>query len=352
MSFRAAVLHSGTSPQPVGGLFGWGGKRGSSPAPFDAVDPARLAGPQGSHPLALVAAEDLVRRSTDGLDGEIVIRDPVRIGDGIAGTLRLTARRDVNSRGAVLRLVGLALAEQQRSHEERDRDGRVTRSEHWVEANGKLFEQLPFSTPPLPATLTAGQTVETEFSIPAPRLGPPSAHLGSALIAWAVEARWDVAMRGDERVAAPIDVRQNIDYLRSGAVRLAQGALFDAWQVRDATISVRPLPPAIAGQELEVTVSWPSAGGGRGARLELQADVQAPNGMKGIVLWSTSVDPAAFREGLTVSVPVPDDAPPTLEAQGLAVGYRLRALVDRAFRPDVAVERAIAVMSAGSFAEG
>jgi hypothetical protein len=44
MSFRAAVLHSGTNPQPVGGFFGWGGKRGSSPAPFDAVDPTHLAG--------------------------------------------------------------------------------------------------------------------------------------------------------------------------------------------------------------------------------------------------------------------------------------------------------------------
>lgn len=344
MSFRAAVLASGTSPQPVGGFFGWGGKRGSSPAPFDAIDPTLLAGPQGSHPLAAVTADELVQRSTEAIDGEIVTHDPVRIGEGIKGTLRMTARRDIASRGAVLRLVGVVLAEQRRSYEERDKDGRVTRSENWVEANGKLFEQLPFSAPPLPATLSSGQTLETEFTIPAPRLGPPSAHLGSALIAWAVEARWDLARRGDERVAVPIDVRQNIDYLHSGAVRLAQGALFDAWQVGDATISVRPLPPAIAGQELEVTVNWPSAGGGRGARLELQADVQAPNGMKGVVLWSTSVDPAAFREGLTVSVPVPADAPPTLEAQGLGVSYRLRALVDRAFRPDLAVERAIAVM--------
>jgi hypothetical protein len=342
--FRAAVLASGNNPQQLGGIFGWGGKRGSAPAPFDAVDAQLLAGPQGSHPLAALAVEELVRPASDGLDGAIELRGPVRIGEGIVGNLHLTARREIKSRGAMLRLVGVRLTEQNRSYEERDKEGHVTRSEQWVEVDGKLFEQLPFSSPPLPSSLSAGQTFEAEFSIPAPRLGPVSAHMGSALIGWAVEARWDVAMRGDERLAAVIDVRQNLDYLRSGAVRLAQGAMFDAWQSGDATISVKPLPPALAGADLEVTVNWPSAGSGRGARLELQADVQAPNGMKGIVLWSATVDPAAFRQGLTMNVPIPADAPATLEAQGLAVSYRIRALVDRAFRSDLAVERAIAVM--------
>ncbi|CAN5849002.1 hypothetical protein BH24CHL6_BH24CHL6_11300 [soil metagenome] len=345
MSFRAAVLASGSSPEQFRGIFGWGGKRGSSPAPFDAVDALRLAGPQGSHPLAGLAMEELVRPASDGLDGAIELRGgPVRVGEGIEGRLSLTARRETKSRSAMLRLLGVRLVEQNRSYEERDKDGRVTRSEHWVEVDGKLFEQLPFSSPPLPASLAAGQTFETDFLIPAPRLGPVSAHMGSALIGWAVEARWDVAMRGDERLATPVDARQNIDYLRSGAVRLAQGAMFDAWQSGDATISVKPLPPALAGSDLEVTVNWPSAGSGRGARLELQADVQAPNGMKGVVLWSAAVDPAAFRQGLTMNIPIPADAPATLEHEGLAVSYRIRALVDRAFRSDLAVERAIAVM--------
>ena len=44
--FLAAVVRAGTSPG-----FGYGGKSGSSPAPFDAVDGHRLAGPNGSHPL-------------------------------------------------------------------------------------------------------------------------------------------------------------------------------------------------------------------------------------------------------------------------------------------------------------
>lgn len=342
--FRGRVLVAGGSPDQYRGLFGWGGKRGSSPAPFDAVDPLQLAGPQGSHPLAAISIEELVRRSTDGIDGQITISDPVRVGEGISGRLSVTARRDISARSAMLRLVGVRLTEQQRSREDRDSQGRVTNSEQWVEVDGGLFEQLPFAQPPLPATLAAGESFEADFLVPAPRLGPPSGHLGSALVGWALEARWDVAMGGDERVAEPVHVAQNIDYLRSGAVQLDQGAMYDAWQAGDATIAVRPLPPVAAGSELDVTVTWPSAGSGRGGRIELQADVKAPNGISNLVVWSTAVDPAAFREGVTVRIPFPADAPPTMAADRIAVSYRIRALVDRKFRSDLAVERAIAVI--------
>ncbi len=342
--FRELVLAAGGSPEQYTGIFGWGGKQGSSPAPFDALDARRLAGPQNSHPLAAIAAEDLIRRSSDGLDGEITITEPVRVGNGIHGRLSVTARRDITARGALIRLVGLRLAEERRSDEDRDSEGRVTRSESWVEANGDLFEQLPFNQPALPSSLAAGEHFETEFTLPAPRLGPPSAHAGSALIAWALDARWDVAMGGDERVAALVDVKQNIDYLRSGAVRLAPGALFDAWQAGDASIAVKPLPPIMAGSEIEVSITWPGAGSGRGGRVELQADVEAPNDVKNLVLFSQAVDPDAFRGGVTVRIPIPHDAPPTLALDRLNVNYIIRALVDRKLRSDLAVERALAVM--------
>lgn len=338
--FRGAV-------QALGGTgFGVsrGGKAGSSPTPFDAVDRYRLAGPQGSHPLAAISIEELLTPRSNGLNGAIEIRHPVRIGEAIEGHLTLTALRDMSARGAMLRLVGAVIAERQESKEERDSQGKVTRSEHWVEVGGKLFEELPFGQPGLPITLSAGQTFETDFTIPAPRLGPPTGHYGTAVIAWAVEARWDVSMGGDQRLAALVKVDQNIDYLRSGAVRLGDGALFDAWQTPEATIAVSPIPPLVAGTEIDVTVNWPGAGGGRAGRLELQADIEAPNGIRGLVLWSTQLDPNVFRSGTTVRVPVPADAPPTFSSQGIGVGYRIRALVDRSFRSDLAVERAIAVM--------
>lgn len=344
--FREAVLASGGGAAFGGGVFGWGGRRGSAPTPFDGVDPGRLAGPSGSHPLAAVSMDELVRRPTDGLDGEITLDDPasIRIGEGIRGRLTVVARREVRARSAALRLVGGLLTEQRRSKEDRDSKGNVTNREEWVEVNGRLFEQLAFTDTPLPAMLAAGQRFETEFLVPAPRLGPVSAHLGSAIICWALDAQWDVQLRGDERIATLLNVGQNIDYLRSGAVTFEAGAMFDAFGVGDGSIAVSPLPPARAGSEIDVTVNWPSAGSGRGARLELQAHVDAPNGIKGIVLSSTPLDPTAFRGGTTVRVPIPADAPPTLAAHGVAVKYRLRALVDRAFRSDLAIERAIAVM--------
>jgi len=243
-----------------------------------------------------------------------------------------------------MRLLGGLITERNESREERDSQGKVTRSEQWVEVSGNIFEELPFTEPLLPTTLAAGQTFETDFNLPAPRLGPVSAHMGSAVLAWALDAQWDISMGGDERVSALVEVKQNIDYLRSGAVQLANGAMFDVFAVGDGSIAVKPLPPALAGSELEVTVAWPSAGSGRGGRLELQADVDAPNRLSGVVLFSQVVDPQAFRGGTTLRIPIPADAPPTLADKGVAVSYRIRALVDRQFRSDLAVERALAVM--------
>ena len=93
-----------------------------------------------------------------------------------------------------------------------------------------------------------------------------------------------------------------------------------------------------------MTINWPGAGSGRGGRLELQADVEAPNGLGDLVLWSQVVDPSAFRGGATFKMQVPADAPPTLSDKGVSVNYKIRALVDRQLRSDLAVERNLAVM--------
>jgi hypothetical protein len=337
--YLEAVVRAGS-----GQGFGYGGKSGSAPEPFDAVHGQRLAGPNGSHPLAAVALDELVRATSDGLDGAIEIDEPVRVGEGIRGRLRVASGRDIDARSAVLRLVGVRLTEQRRSYEQRDSKGHVVRSEQWVEVDGRLFETLPFTEPALPERLAVGQTFEAEFNLPAPRLGPPSAHLGPAVLAWALDARWDIAMGSDEHVATLVDVEQHPDYLRSGAAGLAEGSLFDAWQTGDASIAVSPLPPLAAGSEVDVTVTWPAAGSGRGARLELQADVTAPNGISDLVVWSAMLDPEAFRGGVTVRVAIPADAPPTVLADKVGVTYRLRALVDRPMRTDLAVERAIAIL--------
>jgi hypothetical protein len=343
--FREAVLASGSAITGFTGFSVFGaGQHGSLPTPFDAPAGNRLWGPQGSHPLAAIGLEELVAKSSDGIDGEITIHDPVKIGEALAGHLKLTARKNINARGAMFHLIGALLVERQESREERDSKGNVIKSEQWTEITGSVFEDLPLAEVALPAQLTAGQTFETDFTLPAPRLGPVTGHLGSAAIVWALDAKWDISMGSDERVAALVNVKQNLDYLRSGAVRLDDGAMFDVYGSGDATISVKPLPPLVAGTEFEVTVNWPSAGQGRGGRLELQADIDAPNKLSGIVLFSQAVDPNAFKMGVTTKITIPADAPATLNDKNVAVHYRIRALVDRSFRSDLAVERFIAVM--------
>lgn len=343
--FRDAVLASGNSMTGWKGFSVFGaGQHGSLPTPFDATAGSRLWGPQGSHPLAAIGLEELVGRSSNGIDGEITIKEPVKIGEALAGHIKLTARKDINARSAGFRLMGALLTERNQSREERDSKGNVTKSERWTEINGSVFEDLAMLDTALPAQLTAGQTFEADFNFPAPRLGPVTAHMGSAALVWALDAKWDVSMGGDERVSALVNVKQNLDYLRSGAVRLDDGAMFDVYGSGDATITVKPLPPIAAGSEVEVTVSWPGAGAGRGGRLELQADVDAPNKLSGIVLFSQAVDATAFKTGFTTKITIPADAPAVLNDKGVAVHYRIRALVDRAFRSDLSVERFIAVM--------
>src|SRR5664280_3869880 len=151
------------------------GRTGSAPAPFDAINGPRLAGPQGSHPLHTVLAEELVKAADGPIVGEITLDQPARVGEGITGTIRVTATEQVVARSAALRLVGLRLDEVTRSEDHRDSDGHVTSSDHWVEVHGKLFVEDAFLEPAVPATLEPGREWRAQFAVPAPRLGPPTA---------------------------------------------------------------------------------------------------------------------------------------------------------------------------------
>lgn len=325
-----------------GGLFGLMGHRGDAPAPFDALDGPRLAAPGRSHPLPLVDPLELIRSSTDGLDGVIEVESPIRVGEAIRGRARIVARKPIDARRAGIRLVSVLLSEEERSLEHRDSKGQVISRDEWVEVHGRTVDALEFTEPHVPARLGAGQVLDLPFQIPAPRLGPPSAHAGTALVAWAVEARWDIEMGADERVAALVDVRQHPDLLRAGVIHVGAGAMHDSWDDGGATLGVRPLPPVDAGTTVEATITWPGAASGRSARVELVADVEAARDMR-VVCSSVEVAIEAIREGVRASLAIPANAPPTCETDGLRVSYRLRAIVDRAWRPDEVAERPIVI---------
>ena len=329
---------------------------GDAPTPFDALDGERLAGPSGSHPLALIDPRTLISPTTPGLVGAIELAGPVRVGEGISGRLRVQATRDINARGAVLRLLGLRLSEQTRQTTVKRgtgidlSSGQVSfgssssgsdETVSWVEVHGTIFDTSPFTEPAIPAQLAAGQSIDLPFLLPAPQLGPPSAHAGSALIAWALEARWDIGMGSDERVAALVDVRQHPDLLRAGVLDLGAGAMSDSVADNGATIGVQPEPPFLAGSSVDVAIAWPGAPGGRSARIELTVDVKASVGLT-VVPVSLPLDLGALTSTV-VRLPIPVDAPATLITDGLAVGYRLRVIVDRKLRSDVSAERRIVI---------
>lgn len=368
----AGAAASGPSVTPTGGL----------PGPFDALDGRRLAGPSGSHPLAGVQVTDLLRRATDGLRGTIELSGPVRVGEGISGRIRVEATRPLNARSAYVRLVGILASEQSRSGPTRSAEASAaaagaanaasaaaaaaaaaarqvppggsapaptarttptdTSTVSWVEVHGKVIEESRFTEPVLPLQLVPGMPIEVPFSVPAPRLGPASAHAGVALVAWAIEAHWDLPMIGDQWLATIVPVGQHPDLLRSGAVTLPPGTLFDAVDDEGARLAVQPLPPMAAGTPVTLSVAWPGAPGGRSARVELTTDVRATTSTS-VVSVSLQVDHGRLG-GLDVVVPLPADLPPTLVTDGLSVTHRLRVIVDRKLRSDVTAERPLGTL--------
>lgn len=319
------------------------GHSGSCPAPFDAINGSRLAGPSGSHPLHGVAIEELLRPYGGAIEGSITLDGPVRVGEQVSGRLALRAVSEVRARGAVLRLVGLKLVEQRRSRSHTDAQGHTTSTEEWVEANGSLFETLPFTEPGLPAELPAGATFETAFTLPAPPLGPPTAHLGEAIVAWALDARWDVAMHEDSFVAVHVPVLQHPDLIRAGVGEQGGLAMLDTFVSREgATVSITSPLPAAPGSLLGVRAEWPSAPRGK-VRIELHRRTNAPNGAEGVIAVAYLPDDS-LAGGIDAQLAIPPGSPPSFDGAGLEITYVVRVLVDRPLRPDTSVERPVAIV--------
>lgn len=320
-----------------------GGHSGSCPSPFDAINGGRLAGSSGSHPLHGVAIEELVQPCGGPIEGVITLDAPVRVGEQITGRLAVRATSDVRARGAVLRLVGLKLVEERRSQTHTDAQGHPTSTEEWVEANGSLFETLPFTEPGLPAELPAGATFETTFTLPAPRLGPPTAHLGEAIVAWALDARWDIAMHEDGFVAVHVPVAQHPDLIRAGVGEQGGLAMLDTYASREGgTVSITSPLPAAPGSLLGVRAQWPSAPGGK-VRVELHRRTNAPNGIDGVIALA-DLPADSLGGGVDAQLAIPPGSPPSFDGAGLEITYIVRVLVDRPFRPDTSIERPVAIV--------
>jgi hypothetical protein len=58
---------------------------------------------------------------------------------------------------------------------------------------------------------------------------------------------------------------------------------------------------------------------------------------------SVKMETAALVAGVDVQFEIPADAPPVFDMQNITLRYRIRALVDLPLRPDIAIERNVAI---------
>jgi hypothetical protein len=315
-------------------------RSGSAPSPFDALNGPRLAGSASSHPLRDVRAEDLLNPGVGSLSGAITVESAAMVGAPIRGSIEVTAVDGIQARSAHLRLVGLRLREVQRS--ETHGTGNQQRTESWVEAQGDLFVTDPFLEPAIPATLAAGETFSAAFAIPAPALGPPSAHLGEAIVAWALEVRFDVPMRSDAFLAVLLPIEQHPDLLAAGVGEQGGQSMLASVDTGGGTISIDSRLPAVPGAPMRVRAVWPGAPGGP-ARIELHRRSNAPNGVNAIILTADVTGEQLASGAAQVELPLPADLSPSFDGAGLRLTYIVRVLVSRRFRPDAAIERPVAI---------
>jgi hypothetical protein len=130
------------------------------------------------------------------------------------------------------------------------------------------------------------------------------------MVVWTLQVEWDIAAGGDERVAAVINVAQNPDLLRSGVVSLGPSAMMGAWSEGEVSLDVDPAPPIAPGSALKVNVRWPSATGGRGARVELYADVSKSPPVR---IAAATLATSDLAKGSLVIFEIPSDAPPVFD---------------------------------------
>ena len=314
------------------------GKTGSLPAPLDRLNGETLAARDGTHPLAFLAAADVLTPCTDALSGGITVTPGITVGGEVHARLRVRALKAISARGTRVAVKGHLVREVTQTHTEKVGD--VEHTTTWVEVVATEIANEPLAEILIPSTIAEGEEIDINLLAPAPRLGRPSAHLGAHLIVWTIQVEWDIAAGVDHRVAAILDVAQNPDLLRSGVISLGPSAMMGSWTEGEVSLDVEPAPPIAPGSSLRVNVRWPSASGGRGARVELYADLKMAPPVR---IAAAELKTSDLASGSLITFEIPRDTPPVFDGAGLSLRYRIRALIDRPLRSDLAAERGVVI---------
>ncbi len=314
------------------------GKTGSLPAPLDRLNGETLAARDGAHPLAFLTGAELLTPCTDALSGSLEVTPGSLVGGEIHARLRVRATKEIKARGTRLSVKGHVVREVTQSLTEKVGDQEHTTT--WIEVVATEIANVPLLEIAVPATLAANDEIDLKILAPAPTLGPPSVHLGAYMVVWTLQVEWDIAAGADERVAAVIDVAQNPDLLRSGVLSLGPSAMMGPWSEGEVSLDIDPAPPIAPGSALRVNVRWPSAAGGRGARVELYADLKMAPPVR---IAAAELQTSDLAKGSLITFEIPSDTPPVFDGAGLSLRYRIRALIDRPLRSDLAAERNVVI---------
>lgn len=314
------------------------GKTGSLPAPLDRLNGETLAARDGAHPLAFLTAAELLTPCTDALSGSIEVSPGSVVGGEIHARLRVRAVKEIKARGTRVSVKGHLVREITQSLTEKVGDQEHTTT--WIEVFATEIANVPLMEIAVPATLAPNDEIDLKILAPAPSLGAPSMHLGVYMVVWTLQVEWDIAAGADERVAAVINVAQNPDLLRSGVISLGPSAMMGAWSEGEVSMDVEPAPPIAPGSALQVNVRWPSASGGRGARVELYADLKMAPPVR---IAAAELQTSDLAKGSLVTFEIPSDAPPVFDSAQLSLRYRIRVLIDRPLRSDLAAERNVVI---------
>lgn len=175
-----------------------------------------------------------------------------------------------------------------------------------------------------PVDLAAGATLEREFELPVPPLGPASLEADVVRLEWTVRAGLDIEGGFDSDIGRPVRVAQPTALLRVGAVRLGAFALYEGADVAASevggTVLLEPMP-LVCGEPFGGSVAIRAAGLGRlqEIRAELRLNVQATvNGgeHEEITVWAGRLSEAAELapdSQLRIEGRLPPTALPTIE---------------------------------------
>ena len=292
--------------------------------------------------------------TTTRSDGGVAFRldlDADRLLPGRAATGRVEVRfqGDTEVRGIVASLIATEMW--QTTETDHDSDG-TTRTR--TETHTRELRRLPVMLAG-PGSFEAAEAREFKIELPVPPLGPATFEANVASLTWRVEVKLDVPGL-DPDVTADVVVLQPTALLRSGALDVAQFALYPSADVGGAgasgAIALDPVPLCLGarfGGLVSVSTGRQKV---QEVRLELRArvEVTAPSGRdEEITLWTGRMAGEGEFGGADAAVAFDGELParslPTIRLPHSKADARFHVILAKAWAPDIHLVRDVAICS-------